>query len=280
PTEAWPFYYAHTGSHGERWVFMDPGGELYYRLRSNDWRLAEASAGLLHTIGHCRGLFLLLHLTRGHLGSGATGFARGMDDDERQREAEAQKAQEEIEFFDQFLLFARALAAERGDVAKLVRRAADAGLDEALRPYHRSPRLAAPVAVLFTQADRLAGGMDFAGVDGTYAAPQSEHFRTAPFVARNLPTLLTTLLRHARRFRFDFVQSYVEKPAAGEGLPLWSYRNEPLSVGLVPALEYLLRRSPAGGGRGTGRLAIDSRTALRLHRLLHPRLWDGIEVDL
>lgn len=281
PTEAWPFYYAYTGSAGERWVFMDPGGELFAKMRSNDWELAKASSGLLHTIGHCKGIFLMLHLRAGHLGPAASGFAREMDEHERKREVEAQEAQEELEFFDQFLLFARALAAEKGDVAKLVRSATDSDLDEALRPYRSSPRLEAPVAVLFTQADLLAGGKDFAGAEGTYVAPQSKNFRTVPFVARNLPTLLSTLLRHCRRFRFDFAQSYVEKPGVGEGLPLWSYGQEPLSVGLVAALEFLLRRAPQGGGAsGFGRFAIDTRTALRLHRLLHPQQWEGIEVDL
>jgi hypothetical protein len=59
---------------------------------------------------------------------------------------------------------------------------------------------------------------------------------------------------------------------------VWSVEGEPLSVGLVPALEFLLRRGNTGGG--LGRFAVDTRTALRLHRLLHPRLWDGVEAEL
>lgn len=278
PTEAWTFYYAFTGSGGERWVFMDAAGELYARMRANDWSRAEATAGLLHTIGHCQGLVLLVHLTRGHLDRGAQGFAAGMDDDEIERERGAQQAQEEIEFFDQFLLFARALAAEKGDVSKLVRRAAEApSLDEALRGYRQAPRLDVPVAVLFTQADRLMGA-DFAVGRGRYLAPQRGLVGVAPFVARHLPALFDSVQRHARRFRFDFVQSYVERPSPGGGEPVWSVEGEPLSVGLVPALEFLLRRADRGGG--LGRFAIDTRTALRLHRLLHPRLWDGVEAEL
>lgn len=278
PTEAWTFYYAFTGSGGERWVFMDAAGELYARMRANDWSLAEATAGLLHTIGHCQGLVLLVHLTRGHLDRGAQGFAAGMDDDEIERERGAQQAQEEIEFFDQFLLFARALAAEKGDVSKLVRRAAEApSLDEALRGYRQAPRLDVPVAVLFTQADRLMGA-DFAVGRGRYLAPQRGLVGVAPFVARHLPSLFDSVQRHARRFRFDFVQSYVERPSPGGGEPVWSVEGEPLSVGLVPALEFLLRRADRGGG--LGRFAIDTRTTLRLHRLLHPRLWDGVEAEL
>lgn len=277
PTEAWPFYYAYTGSAGERWVFMDPGGELFARLRSNDWSHAEASTGLLHTIAHCKGLLLLLHLARGHLDRDAAGFVAGMAEDEAERERAAQKAQEEIEFFDQLLLFARALAAEPGGLPKLVRRAAEVGLDEALRPYRKAPPLEVPVAVLFTQADRLAEGRDFALGGGRYLAPQGGLVGVAPFVARNLPSLFTSVASHARRFRFDFVQSYVERPAPGGGVPLWSYGEEPLSVGLLPAIEFLRRAAPGGG---LGRRAIDTRAALRLDRLLHPGRWRGVEIEL
>lgn len=277
PTEQWPFYFAYTGSAGERWVFMDPGGDLYARMRQNDWHTyRDASRGLLHAVRHCRGFLLLIQLKPGHFESQA-GFAPDMGADEVRREQDVQKAQEEIEFVDHFLLFARALAAEGGDVAKLIARAADAGLDEALRPHRRSPRLEVPVAVLFTQADRLAEGRDLALGEGRYLAPQGGLAGVAPFVARHLPALFTSLLAHARRFRFDFVQSYVERPSPGGGAPIWSYGDEPLSVGLLPAIEFLQRAAP--GGR-LARWQIDTRTALRLHRLRRRGLWRGVEVDL
>jgi hypothetical protein len=279
PSERWPFYYAFDDGR-RKWVFMDVGGELYEKLHSNDWEETEAAAGLLHTVAHCRGLLLLLHLQPGHLVHGASGFAAGMSEAERQAERKAQTAQEELEFFDQFLLFTRALRSERGDLAALLQRAAAAPLGDTLRSYESSPRLDLPVAVLFTQADRLHDGGDFGAGEDEYTNPLTVH-GVAPFVGRNLPTLLGSLLRHARRFRFDFAQSYVERPGPGDGQPIWAYRNEPLSVGLLPAVEFLERNLPPRDGRPRPwDRRIETRAALKLDRLLHPRRWRDVEVEL
>ena len=280
-TEAWPFYRPVASPEGARWVFVDIGGELYARLRDNDWTLADAAAGLLHTVSRCRGLLLMVHLERGHLDLGPSGLDRGMSDAESQAEREVQRAHEELGFLDQFLLFVRALHRERGDVERFFRKVADApSLDAALREYRGVPRLEVPVAVLFTQADRLAEGGDFAVGGGDHLAPQSL-VRVAPFVARHLPGLFASLLRHARRFKLDFVQSYVERPAPGGERPVWFHGREPLSVGLLPAVEFLERNlPPRDGRRPLWERGIDTRTALRIHRLLHPGLWRGVEVDL
>lgn len=283
------FDYACTGPGDEKWVFVDAGGELYARLRSNDWELANASAGLLHSLHHCRGLFLLLHLQPGHLHRGALGSHRWMSREERERDLEAQKAQEELEFFDHFLLFLRALKAEGGDVTKLVLRCAETGdVDKALRPYREgAPRLDIPVAVLFTQADTLADS-PWEVAEGEFLSPRRGTMGVAPFVARHLPDLFGSLLRHARRFKFDFVQSYEEKGLADaldeegrpQALPRWEHGGEPLSVGALAALELILRNLPARrrGGRWVQRYELETRQALRLDRWLHPKRWRGVEV--
>ena len=281
PTEQWPFYRPVASPQGARWVFVDPGGELYARLRQNDWTYGEGAAGLFHTLSRCRALLLMIHLKRGHLDVGPTGFGSEMTEAETKAEREVQKAHEELGFLDQFLLFVRALRHERADVERFLQKVARApSLDAALREYGGAPRLDVPVAVLFTQADRLTEGKDFMLPSLEYLTPQAGGFAVAPFVARNLPGLFASLLRHARRFKLDFVQSYVERPAPGGERPVWHQGQEHLSVGLLPAVEFLERNLPPRDGRRPfWDRPIDTRTALKIHRLLHPALWRGGEVD-
>jgi energy-coupling factor transporter ATP-binding protein EcfA2 len=286
-TEAAVFDYPATGPGGEKWVFVDAGGELYARLRSNDWDLADESAALLHSLHHCRGLFLLLHLQPGHFRL-AAGAHRWMDDEARQRDAEIQQAQEELEFFDKFLLFVRALEAEGGKVQELVARCAEqVSLDKALRRYRdAAPRLTIPVQVLFTQADTYGGRFEVA--EAIPLSPRKSTAGVAPFVARHLPSLMGTLVHHCTRFRFDFVQAYEEKSVTRsddglpETLPEWAVDDELLSCGALAALEFLVRHLPAESawGRCLQRCEIGTRRALRLDRLLHRRRWKGVELAL
>src|SRR6266545_2497536 len=145
-SEAVVFDFPCTGPRDEKWVFVDAGGELYARLQANDWKLPEESAALLHSLYHCRGLFLLVHLQPGHFRGGGVGAYRGMSDDERVADSDAQFAQEELEFFDNVLLFLRALKAEKGNVVELVRHCAtEPDLDKALRSYRdQAPQLDIP----------------------------------------------------------------------------------------------------------------------------------------
>ena len=285
-TAAEAFYYP-ASRKDEKWVFVDAGGELYARLSINDWQLAENSAGLLHSLHHCRALFLLLHLQPGHFRIGSAGEHRWMDEQERERDAAIQAAQEELEFFDSFLLFLRAVIAESGRVKPLVERCADQGLDKALRRYRdQAPRLDIPVQVLFTQADKFADS-NFEVAEAVPLSPRNSTVGVTPFVARHLPTLLGTMLEHARQFRFDFVQSYEEKrflDADGimQSIPQWSVDEELLSCGALPALEFLIRNLPAKGflERQLQRRELDTRNVLRLDRWLRRRLWRGVETPL
>jgi hypothetical protein len=286
-SEATVYDYPVSGPNGEKWVFVDAGGELYARLRLNDWELADDSAALLHSLHRCRGLFLLLHLQPGHFRLGSAGAHRWMSEEERQRDAEVQAAQEELEFFDHLLLFLRALQAEDGKVETLVDRCSKAGtLDKALRPYRDSaPKLELPVQVLFTQADTFGDGR-FEVAEAVHLSPRKSTEGVAPFVARHLPMLLGTLLQHARRFRFDFVQSYEETSVAGDGglpetIPQWAWGDALLSCGALPALEFLVRNLPAESGweRLLQRFELGTRGALKLDRLLHPGRWKGVEVQ-
>lgn len=285
-TEASVFDYPATGPRGEKWVFVDAGGELYARLHTNDWQLAGSSAALLHSLHHCRGLFLLVHPQQGHFRLSAAGSHRWMDDEQRASDAEIQQAQEELEFFDGFLLFLRALIQEKGDVEKLAYLCAEApSLDKALRRYREdAPRLDLPVMVLFTQADSLATA-SWEIAPGVTLAPRRDDMEVLATVARHLPDLLATLLAHTRRFKFDFVQSYEERSVPAEpgvSLPRWEHDGELLSCGALPALELLARTLPAEGrvGRLLQRWELDTRQALKLDRLLHPRRWRGVEVQL
>jgi hypothetical protein len=287
-TEASVFDYPCTGPRGEKWVFVDAGGELYARLRANNWDLPEESAALLRSLYLCRGLFLLLHLQPGHFRAGSLGSHRWLSEDETHADHAAQQAQEELEFFDHALLFLRALQAEGGKVQELVVRcAAEPNLDKALRPYRDKPRLDIPVMVLFTQADTLDRSDTELG-EGSFLSPRKGTVNVAAFAARHLPGLFGSLVSHTRRFKFDFVQSYEEFLLPGKfnrdgtpaALPKWEIDDELLSVGVLPALEFLYRNLPVTSGwrRHLRRFELETPTALRINRLVHRRDWQGVEV--
>jgi hypothetical protein len=211
-----------------------------------------------------------------------------MTDDERAADSEAQLAQEELDFFDHVLLFLRALKMEGGEVVKLVSRcAAEPDLDKALRPYRdEAPKLDIPVMVLFSQADTFADSpMELA--TGDFLSPRKGTVNVAAFAARHLPELFGSLVRHARRFKFDFVQSYEEVVVAGHSaqggdtLPKWDLDGDLLSVGALPALEFLQRNLPAKGRlrRYLQRWELETRHALFLDRLLRPGQWRGVKVN-
>ncbi|MEM7586208.1 MAG: hypothetical protein AAF560_22645 [Acidobacteriota bacterium] len=280
------FYYPVSRGKRDKWVFVDAGGELYARLSINDWTLAQDSAGLLHSLHHCKALFLLINLQEGHFQIGSAGKHRWMSEDEKQRDEEIQTAQAELEFFDSFLLFLRALISTGGEVEKLAEQCAEKGLDKALRSYRdNAPKLDIPVQVLFTQADTYADSA-FEISEAIPLSPQRTTVGVAPFVARHLPSLLTTMLEHSRKFRFDFVQSYIEKQIPNEDdetIPEWTDdRGNLQSCGALPALEFLIRNLPSQRfpDRLLQRLEIDTRTALKLDRLLSRRDWRDFEVSL
>lgn len=302
-TAASVFDYAYTGPAGERWIFLDAGGELYVRLRDNDWSApGGVSVRLSEWLRHCRGLFCFLHLQRGHFGVPPLDVDPTTGDAERRRRIEeeqrkAREAKQELDFFKYFLLFLRALRASRTDgrgVAALVERCREAGsLEEALRGYHRTaPLLDIPVMFFFTQADAyLRSGFELR--PGLHLDPRRLPLPANVFTARYLPSLFGAVASQARRFKFDFLQSYEEhvldrRDERGEPLAE-TYFHAPddpellLSAGLAPALDFVLANRPdgSGGSRKRGLLPeIDTRRALRIHRRLRPGLWKGVPSNL
>jgi hypothetical protein len=302
-TAASVFDYAYTGPAGERWIFLDAGGELYVRLRDNDWSApGGVSVRLSEWLRHCRGLFCFLHLQRGHFGVPPLDVDPTAGDAERRRRIEeeqrkAREAKQELDFFKYFLLFLRALRASRTDgrgVAALVERCREAGsLEEALRGYHRTaPLLDIPVMFFFTQADAyLRSGFELR--PGLHLDPRRLPLPANVFTARYLPSLFGAVASQARRFKFDFLQSYEEnvldrRDERGEPLAE-TYFHAPddpellLSAGLAPALDFVLANRPdgSGGSRKRGLLPeIDTRRALRIHRRLRPGLWKGVPSNL
>jgi len=284
-TQLSTFPHPYSGPWG-KYVFVDAGGDLYGLLRDNDWTLKQESVGLFHALLHCGGVLMLLNLNEGHFNLGDRGFSAGMSEAAREREGQMQDAQREVDFFRLFLLFLRALRFE-GDAERLAARCAGAAsAEEALTGYTKQARrLDVPVTVLFTQADRRVDGQ-LAVAPGRYLSPGRGTVGTAAFVARHLPRLYDAVAAHARRFKFDFAQSYVEVPEVGADggvheVPRWKSADgdEPLSVGLLPGVELVLRHHPPAGavGRFLRRFEMETRTALRLHRRLHPKLWQGVE---
>jgi hypothetical protein len=303
-TAASVFDYAYTGPAGERWIFLDAGGELYVRLRDNDWSAPDVSVRLTEWLRHCKGLFCFLHLQRGHFGAPALDVDPTIGDDAARRrrieeeQRKAREAKQELDFFKHFLLFLRALrAADRdhqGGAAEIVERCRRAGsLEEALRGYHRTaPLLDVPVMFFFTQADAyLHGGFELR--PGLHLDPRRLPLPASVFAARYLPSLFGGVASQARRFKFDFLQSYEEhvlghRDERGEPVAeTWFHApDDPellLSAGLAPALDFVLANRPAAGRRSGVRgwlPELDTRRALRLHRRFHPKLWRGVPANL
>ncbi|RMH16625.1 MAG: hypothetical protein D6696_17740 [Acidobacteria bacterium] len=280
------------GPRGEKWLFVDVGGELYTRLLDNDWRSRrDDSLKLTRRLRHAQGLLFFLHLQREHLDQGPSELDPALFTGDRERyEVKRRKAMErqrELDLFDHFLLFFRAILHQRGDVDAVIDRCRQAGdVEKALRDQRDgAPPLEVPVMFFFTQADKYAAeGFEIGA--GRHLAPRELDLPAAVFAARHLPFLFGSLLKQVRRFKFDFLQSY-EESNSGQldeaGQPKmathWQAEDgEPLSVGLLAGLEFLLRNQPPARRRdGPG---IDARTALWLHRLLHPRAWRGVKVAL
>lgn len=301
-TGAAVFDYAYTGPAGERWTFLDAGGELYVRLRDNDWKsFTEASVRLSEWLRHCQGLFCFLHLQRGHFGVPALDVDPTADaaDPERRRRIEEERtksreAKQELDFFKYFLLFLRALRAAHEDgrgAAAIIERCREAGsLEEALRGESRTaPLLDVPVMFFFTQADAYrTNGFELRS--GLHLDPRRLPLPANVFAARYLPSLFGAVASQARRFKFDFLQSYEEHVAGRRderGEPIAeTYFHAPddpetlLSAGLAPALDFVLANRPAARTRNRWLPEIDTRRALSLHRLLHPRLWKGVAPNL
>lgn len=296
-TGASVFDYAYTGPSDERWVFLDAGGELYVRLRENDWSApGGVSVRLTEWLRHCRGLFCFLHLQPGHFGVQPLDVDPTVRGDEglRERLAEEQRkareARQELEFFKYFLLFLRALRAE-GAAEPVVARCRQAGnLEEALRGYHdRAPRLDVPVMFFFTQADAYRRD-GFEIRSGLHLHPRRLPMPAAPFTARYLPSLFGAVASQARHFKFDFLQSYEDHPTERrdeKGRPVFeTYFHAPddpgllLSAGLGAGVEFVLRNRPGAGNGRRWLPELDTRRALLLHRLLHPRAWQGVPRNL
>ena len=277
-------YHGTDDSPEDRTIFLDAGGELYARLRKNEWDLLPESQALLHALGRAKGLFFVTALHSGHFRSG--GEWVGMTAEERRLVQEAQKAHEEQGLVDLSLLFLRALQEHGGEVEPVVKLCSEATtVSEGLREYRvNSARLEVPVVVLFTKADQWVEKELVLGA-GDYLAPHRRPIGVAPFVRTHLEFLYSTVSSHARRFHFDFAQSYFQSRRGSvdslsqeqEMKPEWERDGEPMSVGLLPALEFLLRNKPRRDllGRLLQRLEIDTATAHRIHRTLHPTLWRG-----
>jgi hypothetical protein len=300
-TEAEVFHFDYTGPADERWTFVDAGGELYQRLRENDWRRFEQSVRLTRWLDRCQGIFCFLHLRPGHFGGYVLDVDPTLVDDEAERQAlrrrqqEERDAREELEFFKHLFLFLRALRAEEGRVEAVVERCRNAAsLEEALGDYlHGSPLLDVPVMFFFTQADRY-DREDFAIAPGAYLRPRDleadgRPLSTAAFTARFLPGLFGAVNSQVRRYKFDFLQSYEEAETEkrdADGRPLtvtyWSApddRKALLSAGLLAGLELVLRNQPRPRPRWLPP-PLDTRRALLLHRLLHPGQWRGVRRNL
>lgn len=262
----------------DRAVFVDAGGELFVRLQENDWSVSAANTALLHALAEAKGLFCMVDLHPGHFDD--PGTWQGMGRSAAAKADKAREAQAEQQLVDLTLLFLRAIR-HHGDVRPVIREAAEApSTEEALQRYRTlAPRLDIPVTVLFTKADQWVGN-DYPLSHGERLAPHTTLLGVTPFVHRRLPYLYNAVAGQCRRFRFDFVQSYVEAERTRHGetrvQPEWKWNDHPLSVGLLPAVEFVLRNRPPEGRlpQLLRRFEIDTGTAHRLHRWRHPQLWE------
>jgi len=289
--------YSYTGPGGEKWVIVDPGGELYLHLQRNDWgQYGERSVRLSRWLHQCHGLFCFLHLNPDHFKVHVTDLDPALAQSAEEEQALAAKrnklqdAKRELEFFRNFFLFLRALKARGGDIKAVIEQCRrNENLEEALRDYHEgTPRLDLPVMFFFTQADRYTRE-DVAITSGVYANPRTLDLPATVFTARYLPSLFAGVSSQVERFKFDFLQSYEDHPLGRrneQGEPLFeTYFQDPgdnqqlLSVGLAAGVEFVLRNQPRPGGEKR-LMGIATLPALRLHRRLHPGLWKGVPTNL
>jgi len=289
------FDFAYMGPAGERWVFVDAGGELYLRLHENDWQemTAEMTA-LSRWLQSCKGLLFFLHLNEHHFGRGAIDDSFVSDEQARTRRERALQAQEQLAFFRSFLLFVRALRFEKGGLRKLILRCQEnVSLEKALMEYHqRAPLLDIPVMFFFSQADSYLQNGFYVGPSEPFSPRSlSNPSGVAPFVAQHLPGLFADIAAQVKRFKFDFLQSY-EEVDSGEvdingrpiKMPVWEADPQtPLSVSLLAGLEFILRNQPPKKAQDKSfwrSPGISTLQALSLHRLLHPKQWRHVSLSL
>jgi hypothetical protein len=274
---------------------VDAGGELYLRLHENDWEEVTAEmTALSRWLQGCKGLFFFLHLNEHHFGRGAIDDSFASDEQARARRDSAFEAQEQLAFFRSFLLFIRALRAEKGGFRKLIQRCREsASLEKALMEYHRrAPLLDIPVMFFFSQADSYLQKGFYIGPDEPFSPrtlPDSKD--VAPFVAQHLPGLFADIASQVKRFKFDFLQSY-EEVDSGEvdvngrpiKMPIWEADPQtPLSVSLLAGLEFILRNQPPKKGKKKSfwrSPGLSTLQALNLHRMLHPGQWKNVSLSL
>ena len=263
-------------------IYLDAGGELFQWLQDGPWLRdgdegdpnlnadCEVFYGLLHALCRAKGLIFTIDLTEEHFRR----EVQALDADGQPTANRPSKVLEERSLLELVLLFRRAVAHHEGDVKEVIAQCrAHRSVSKALRQYRVSRKLDIPVAVLFTKADRWVDS-GRSSVPGEVLAPHLM-VGVAPFVRRRLPLLFEVVQQHARRFRFDFMQSCVQvhlPRSAGdpEAEPLWEWEEDPLSVGVLPTIEFLVRNMPPNG-----RLAslvrwceIESRGALQIDRFV------------
>jgi hypothetical protein len=291
--------YVYTGPKA-RWIFQDAGGELYQLLQENNWeKFGDRSVQLSEWLRRGQGLFCFLHLEPEHFGILPPDVdLLDLDDAERRklrekRQAKAKDAKEQIQFFKTFLLFLRALRVAEPEVGvrRLLERCAEAGsLEEALHEREGStPILDVPVMFYFTQADGYRRS-PFELRRGLHLDPWRLPLPVHVFTARYLPKLFGAVASQVRTFKFDFLQSYEEYSTSvlgPDGLPRYeTYFHAPedpqvlLSAGIASGLDFVLAHRPAARNEGRLLPPLSTRGALRLHRLLHPKLWRGVPPSL
>ncbi len=261
-----------SGPERAKWIFIDVGGNLYSRMSDADWGEKSYDRKLLHYLHRCSGLFLFLHLEQSLFD-----FSEDRRDEKESDRHEADDRWNEIDFFDSVLLFLRTLRFEGGDLQKVLHMCGGRSPTKALINYRSTaPLLDIPVMFFLTKADKYA--RDRVKVSHDYFLIPSELSQSCgPFVARHLPTLFSSLLGHVRHFKFDFIQSFEETPSKPYDVR-WESEGEPTSVGALAGLQFVLSHLP-------GRLRwpaprINTRWALKLHRILHKRQWKGVLLDL
>ncbi len=259
-----------SGPQGQRWIFIDGGGELYTRIQSNKWA-SKKSINLLHYLARCRGLFMFLDLQPAHFGISSE-TSVGSAERDSYPSPQAYNALSELEFFDHFLLFLRTLKYRNGNMQAVLELCQVEPIGKALLNYRsEAPLLDIPIVFFLTKADTY--GDNRCG----FLAPRSLPVPCAPFIARHLPTLFSTLISQARRFKFDFIQSYEDVGTKESPNPQWEYQGNTMSVGIVAGLEFIVRNLPHR--YQWLRPHIETRSALRLHRWLHRNQWQDIVID-
>ncbi len=260
-----------SGPRGQRWMFIDVGGELYQKIQSNEWG-SKTSKVLLHYLDRCCGIFMFLHLLPAHFGISSKVSAKPIEEETNSKH-QTYDPLDELDFFDQFLIFLRTLKHKGGNLQDVLELCKTEAIGKALLNYRsEAPLLDIPIMFFLTQADIYGDNRH------RFLAPRSLPVPCAPFIARFLPTLFSALLTQARHFKFDFIQSYEDVGTKDSPDPQWEYQGQTMSVGIVAGLEFMVRNLPRRY-RWLGP-QIETRKALRLNRRLHKKQWEDIVIDL